>query len=48
MLTGWFGIQLCMYMSNTGNRRYAEPGSLPFPLSQHNSDCAKPFVKAGA
>jgi len=30
MLTGWFGIQLCMYMSNTGDRRYAEPGSLPF------------------
>jgi hypothetical protein len=24
MLTGWLGIQLCMYMSNTGDRRYAE------------------------
>jgi hypothetical protein len=33
MLTGWFGIQLCMYISNTGDRRYAEPGSLPFRLN---------------
>ncbi len=35
MLTGWFGIQLCMYMSNTGDRRYAEPGSLPFRRNLH-------------
>jgi hypothetical protein len=35
MLTGWFGIQLCMYMSNTGDRRYAEPGSLPFRRNAH-------------
>ncbi|MDO8434079.1 MAG: hypothetical protein Q7S58_16905 [Candidatus Binatus sp.] len=35
MLTGWLGIQLCMYMSNTGDRRYAEPGSLPFRLNKH-------------
>jgi hypothetical protein len=35
MLTGWFGIQLCMYMSNTGDRRYAEPGSLPFRRNRH-------------
>jgi Linalool dehydratase/isomerase len=35
MLTGWLGIQLCMYMSNTGDRRYAQPGSLPFRLNQH-------------
>jgi hypothetical protein len=35
MLTGWFGIQLCMYMSNTGDRRYAEPGSLPFRRNIH-------------
>ncbi|HYL57411.1 MAG TPA: hypothetical protein VEU51_00970 [Candidatus Acidoferrales bacterium] len=35
MLTGWFGIQLCMYMSNTGDRRYAEPGSLPFRRNKH-------------
>ena len=34
MLTGWLGIQLCMYMSNTGDRRYAEPGSLPFRRNQ--------------
>ncbi|HUY27699.1 MAG TPA: hypothetical protein VMV27_09800 [Candidatus Binataceae bacterium] len=35
MLTGWFGIQLCMYMLNTGDRRYAEPGSLPFRRNRH-------------
>ena len=35
MLTGWFGIQLCMYMSNTGDRRYADPGSLPFRRNLH-------------
>ena len=35
MLTGWFGIQLCVYMSNTGDRRYAEPGSLPFRRNTH-------------
>ncbi len=37
MLTGWFGIQLGMYTSNTGDRRYAEPGSLPFRLSRHRT-----------
>jgi hypothetical protein len=35
MLTGWFGIQLCMYMSTTGDRRYAAPGSLPFRRNMH-------------
>ncbi|HVA78164.1 MAG TPA: hypothetical protein VNF27_09725 [Candidatus Binataceae bacterium] len=35
MLTGWFGIQLGMYMLNTGDRRYAEPGSLPFRRNKH-------------
>lgn len=35
MLTGWFGIQLGIYMSNTGDRRYAQPGSLPFRLNRH-------------
>ncbi len=35
MLTGWFGIQLGIYMSNTGDRRYAQPGSLPFRLNKH-------------
>jgi hypothetical protein len=33
MLTGWFGLQVGMYMLNTGDRRYAEPGSLTFRLS---------------
>ncbi len=37
MLTGWLGIQLCMYMANTGDRRYAEPGSLPFTLNKHRA-----------
>ncbi len=35
MLTGWFGIQLGMYMLNTGDRRYAAPGSLPFRRNKH-------------
>lgn len=35
MLTGWFGIQLGMYTFNTGDRRYAEPGSLAFRLNKH-------------
>ncbi|NKI16587.1 hypothetical protein HCU74_04030 [Spongiibacter sp. KMU-166] len=30
MLTGFFGLQICQYMSNTGDMRYAEPGSLTF------------------
>jgi hypothetical protein len=34
MLTGWFGIQLSLYMSSTGDRRYAEAGSLPFRLNE--------------
>jgi hypothetical protein len=37
MLTGWFGIQLGMYMLNTGDRRYAEPGSLTFKLNPTRS-----------
>jgi len=35
MLTGWFGLHVGMYMLNSGDRRYAEPGSLPFRLSSH-------------
>ncbi len=35
MLTGWFGIQLGLYMSNTGDRSYAEPGSLQFRKNKH-------------
>lgn len=30
MLTGFFGLQVCLYMGATGDRRYAEPGSLTF------------------
>ncbi len=37
MLTGWFGIQVCLYMSNTGDRRYAEPGSLTFRLNERRA-----------
>ncbi len=35
MLTGWFGLHVGMYMLNSGDRRYGEPGSLPFRLSPH-------------
>jgi Linalool dehydratase/isomerase len=37
MLTGWFGLQVGMYMLNSGDRRYAEPGSLTFRLSPHRA-----------
>lgn len=30
MLTGFFGIQVGMYMSNTGDQRYLAPGSITF------------------
>lgn len=30
MLTGFLGINVALYMSNTGDRRYLEKGSLPF------------------
>jgi hypothetical protein len=33
MLTGYLGIQVGLYMSNTGDMRYMEPGSLPFRLN---------------
>ncbi|MDJ0851758.1 MAG: hypothetical protein QNK04_25555 [Myxococcota bacterium] len=33
MLTGWFGLQVGQYMISSGDRRYAEPGSLSFRLS---------------
>jgi hypothetical protein len=33
MLTGFLGIQVGLYMSNTGDMRYMEPGSLPFRLN---------------
>lgn len=33
MLTGWFGLHVGMYMLASGDRRYAEPGSLTFKLN---------------
>ncbi len=33
MLTGWFGMHVGQYMLNTGDRRYAQPGSLTFRLN---------------
>jgi hypothetical protein len=30
MLTGWLGYQLASYVSNTGDTRYSEPGSITF------------------
>lgn len=33
MLTGYYGMQVNQYMLNTGDRRYAEPGSLTFRLN---------------
>jgi hypothetical protein len=37
MLTGWFGLHVGMYTSASGDRRYAEPGSLTFRLSRHRA-----------
>jgi hypothetical protein len=37
MLTGWFGIQVSLYTSATGDRRYAEPGSLAFKLNERKT-----------
>ncbi len=33
MLTGWFGLHVNLYMLASGDRRYAEPGSLTFRLN---------------
>jgi hypothetical protein len=30
MLTGWFGLHVGLYMSSSGDRRYAQPGGLSF------------------
>ncbi|EJM24357.1 hypothetical protein PMI22_00768 [Pseudomonas sp. GM21] len=35
MLTGFFGLQVCLYMAETGDMRYAEPGSLTFKWGKH-------------
>lgn len=37
MLTGWFGMQVGQYMLNSGDRRYAEPGSLTFRLNERTA-----------
>ncbi|WP_439814548.1 hypothetical protein [Zavarzinia sp. CC-PAN008] len=37
MLTGWFGMHVGAYMLNSGDRRYAEPGSLTFRLNDRTS-----------
>lgn len=34
MLSGWFSMHVGQYMLNTGDRRYAEPGSLTFKLNE--------------
>lgn len=34
MLTGFFGLQVCLYMGASGDMRYAEPGSLTFKWGQ--------------
>jgi hypothetical protein len=33
MLSGWYGMHVGQYTLNTGDRRYAEPGSLTFKLN---------------
>ncbi|HKC52885.1 MAG TPA: hypothetical protein VKF60_18995 [Myxococcota bacterium] len=37
MLTGWFGMQVGQYMVSSGDRRYAEPGSLTFRLNERTA-----------
>jgi len=37
MLTGFLGIQVGLYMSNSGDRRYLEPGSLTFVQNNRKS-----------
>jgi hypothetical protein len=37
MLTGWYGMHVAQYMLNSGDRRYAEPGSLTFRLNKHTA-----------
>jgi hypothetical protein len=37
MLTGWLGMHVGQYMLNTGDRRYAEPGSLTFRLNNRTA-----------
>ena len=37
MLTGWFGMHVGMYTMAAGDRRYAEPGALPFRLNERTA-----------
>lgn len=37
MLTGWLGLHVGMYMLASGDRRYAEPGSLTFQLNDRTA-----------
>ncbi len=37
MLTGWFGMHVGQYMLNSGDRRYAEEGSLSFKLNSRTT-----------
>jgi hypothetical protein len=37
MLGGFFNLNLGLYASNTGDKRYAEPGALRFDLNRHKS-----------
>lgn len=37
MLTGWFGMHAGQYMLNSGDRTYAEPGSLTFQLNSRTA-----------
>jgi Linalool dehydratase/isomerase len=37
MLTGWFGMHVGGYMLNSGDRRYAEKGSLTFRLNRRTA-----------
>ncbi len=36
MLTGYIGLNLALYMGNTGDRRYLEPGCLEFRVSDRH------------
>jgi hypothetical protein len=37
MLTGWYGMHVGQYMLNSGDRRYAQPGSLTFRLNDRTA-----------
>ncbi|HYA34265.1 MAG TPA: hypothetical protein VEF03_01545 [Candidatus Binataceae bacterium] len=37
MLTGWLGLHIGMYMSASGDRRYAEQGSLTFRMNRNRA-----------